>query len=238
MADLLLHNPSGLSEMEVKRVVALADLPPGLLLLYLGDDTLEADYQAVTIARPHIRYFGNINGLEDFLHVAWDCGIVMGSVSCEFQSQFPAYFAYLLAHELGHAATVLTDPSITAFEHLITTGMASISPSLRWDELPHEARYDQLGLAVAELACGRAAVEAQFTAMIDGELVNDSARLRKVLTMQPRRSLAGLVEDLASFTQPHLEELLQIWRAQQSSLSSGFAGEIRDLESLWRNHTG
>ncbi len=237
MVDLSLHDRTGLSDTEVRRIVALVDLPPGRLLVCLGDESLDPAYQAVTVAHAHIRYLANIDGLDHFLDVAWDCGILIGSPACKLQSRFPAYFAYVLAHELGHAATVLTDPSITAYEHLITTGMARLSPGLRWHELPHEARYDQLGLAVAELAYGRARVEADFNAIIDGGLVNDSARLRKLLTAQPKRSLIGLEEDLASFTRPYRQELLAIWRAEQSSLSPGFTREIGNLESLWRNST-
>lgn len=234
MADVTTIDKLGVGTDTVDAIVADAKLPPGSILLILGDSLLETEYQGVTIAHAHVRFADGVYGLDNYLQRPWDCGIVIGARWTERQGEFPAYFAYLLAHELGHATTVLSDLELTCFEDLIVRSIGRVAPGVwRWDEMPHEIRYDQFGMAVAKAVYGRAKVEAEFASIIEKGLSNDM-RLKKALSMKPRHDLDTLREDMASFCQPYREQLLEIWRREKAGPTPGVAGQVPDLESLWK----
>lgn len=232
MAIVTLIDQQGVGTDPVDAIVTEAKLPPGSILVVLGDSLLDPRFQGMTIARAHIRFDASIYGLEDWLQEPWDCGVSIGPHWAERQGAFPAYFAYLLAHELGHATTVLSDLELICFEELIVRYIHVVEKE-RWDDLPHEVRYDQFGMAVAEAIYGRAEVESEFASIIEKGVTNDVPRIEKALSLEPRHSLDGLRQDLASFCQPYREALLEIWREQRAGPTPGLAGQVPHLESLW-----
>ena len=116
MADVTLHDPLGVGAETMEAIISEAKLPHGSIFLFLGDSLLEQEFQAVTIARAHIRFANSICGLADHVQEPWECGVLVGERWTRRQSDFPAYFAYLVAHEFGHATTVLSDIELTCFE--------------------------------------------------------------------------------------------------------------------------
>ena len=105
-----------------------------------------------------------------------------------------------------------------------------------WADFPHEVRYDQFGIAVAEAVYGRAKVESEFTSIIEKGFSKDVTRLEKALS-QPRYDLDGLREDMACVCQPYREALLRLWRAHKASKTPGVTQFISRLESLWEART-
>ena len=85
-----------------------AQLPAGYIALVVGDPTLSGDLQALSIPRAFSSTIGTC-GLDEYDLPRWDCGVIVGTKWSGRQGQFPAYFAYLLGHEYGHAHTVLTN---------------------------------------------------------------------------------------------------------------------------------
>lgn len=234
VAEVKLINSLQLPAEDVHAVVARAKLPPGTLVIILDDSLLQPTFQAVTIPRAHIRFADNLAGLENTLQEPWDCGISIGPFWSRRQGEFPAYFAYLLGHELGHAKTVLTSLELTSFEDLITRCIRHVSHGhySRWDDLPHEILYDQFGISIAQQLYGREILETEFATIIDRELV-DVPRLRKILSLEPSDDLSGLKEALAAFAAPYRDELLGVWREMKASHSPGATRLIDNLERLW-----
>jgi len=216
-------------------IVAAADLPAGEIRLIVGDPLLSEDFQGITIERQFVRFAGNIYGLEEFLEDEWECGVLIGPEWAQRQPEFPAYFAYLLGHELGHATTVLTNLEITIYEDLLLhyIGRASGSDTWRWGELPHEIRYDQFGIAVSEAVYGRSTVEENFGRILAQGLSKDEPRLRKVLSLPARLDLKGLRNDIAEFARPFKEELMALWQEDRDRGGLGIANGLRKFDALW-----
>jgi hypothetical protein len=230
MARVRLINPAAVQPSAISDICVAAALPPGEVALIVGEPTLPENYQGVTIART---LDGNVFGLNCLAKNDWDCGVIIGSKWASLQAEFPAYFAYLLGHEFGHTTTVLTDIWLTAYQYLILRDIGRVSiREWRWDEMPHEAMYDAFGIAVAEEIFGRASVEAEFSTIISRELSEDVPRLQKVLRLSASKDLKGLRTALAGFTLPWKDQLLNLWREDQSR-GGKIATGLRRIEALW-----
>lgn len=240
MARVALINAAGVNQGRIARTVEAADLPSGHIRLIVGDPKLTPDLQAVTFPRSFIRYAGNLYGLEDHLMEPWDCGVSIGEAWASKEWEYPAYFSYLLAHELGHATTALTNLGLTLYEDLILQGMRQIGNDRpwRWDEMPHEIRYDQFGAAVAQEVHGRERLEAEVKEILDHGLASDEPRLHRLLQMPPRKDLVGLCEDLAEFSRPYRRQLVDLWSSARVSGSLRIADGLQDLEALWVEEKG
>lgn len=238
MAKIALINLANADVSALSDIVAEADLPAGEIRLIVGDPLLSDEYQAVTMARAFIRHAGNLWGLEQFLSEPWDCGVVIGRNWAARQAEFPAYFAYLLGHELGHATTVLTDLVLTIYQDIVRRciSKASSDRRWRWDDMPYETTYDQFGMAVAEIVCGRACLEDDFGRILSGGLSQDEPRLRKALDLPPCKDLRGLWADLASFALPYRHQLLDIWQQEREFGRLRIADGLPDLNVLWRRN--
>jgi hypothetical protein len=218
----------------VTTIVDSTPMPAGAIALVLGDDLLETQFQAVSIPRGLIRYADDICGLSDIVHEPWDVGVSIGTKWTDLASQYPCYFSYLVAHELGHAATALRDLDLTCFEDLILRSIKSVASHVsRWDDLPHEARYDQFGLATAYAVHGESAVREEFARLQTSGETADPERLENTIARGPRHDLSGLKAELAGFTAPYKAELLEMWTRRKQSIAPGVTQQIADLESLW-----
>lgn len=236
MARVALINDAGIDTERLGRIVEAADLPVGDIRLIVGDSKLTEDLQGVCIARPHARYAGNLHGLEDHLGESWDCGVIIGSHWAGREHEFPAYFAYLVGHELGHAKTVLGNLTLTVYEDLILRYVqrASGKGGWRWDDMPHEIRYDRFGKAVAEEVHGRGALEEEIQGILARGLSSDESRLRKLLGLDGTKDLADLQGELAEFARPYRSEFLELWEEDRANGRLKIAPGL-DFDWLWQD---
>ena len=235
MARVALTNLSTVDPHAVEDVVVAAQLPDGHIWLVVGDELLTDEFQAATIPKAFTPFAGNLYGLARFIEKPWDCGIVIGNRWANRQGEFPAYFAYLLEHEFGHASTALTRLDLTAYEDMILRFISRAAPERhwRWDDLPHEVYYDRFGLAVAVELFGTQQVESEVQTLISSGLSHDELRLEKLLTLDATLSLDGLPTALAEFALPHRDALLALWGEAVRDGQLQVAGVLTDLEQLW-----
>jgi hypothetical protein len=235
MARVALINHAGVDMERLGLIVEAADLPLGDIRLIIGDSKLNADFQGVCIARPFAKHAGNLHGLEDHLGEPWDCGVIIGSRWAAREREYSAYFAYLLGHELGHAKTVLSNISLSVFEDLILRYVrrASGRDEWRWDDMPHEVKYDRFGKAVAEEVLGPGALDDDISAILDRGLSSDEPRLSRLLELEPDKNLDDLRRELAEFARPYRSEFLELWEEDRSNGQIKIAPGL-DFEWLWR----
>jgi len=235
MARIQLAGDGGVDLVALQDICEQADLPPGDICLIVGDPLLESRFQAVTVSRSFAPSADNLCGLEEHLDKPWDAGISVGVTWARRQPEFPAYFAYLLGHELGHATTILSRPRLAVFEDLVTRYLCLASESKDWTahQLPHEARYDQFGLAVAEHIFGWPRVAADIQNIIAQNLSEDVPRLLWLLEAQRTRDFTGLDKELAAFAEPYRDSFLQIWLGARQTGQLRIADGVEDLGELW-----
>lgn len=234
MARIALINPGEVPTNSIEDIVVAANLPQGKVLLIVGDESIEPEYQGLSIPRRFAQGLGNLYGLAAHMREDWDCGVLVSMTSAKQHTEFPTYFAYLLGHEFGHASTALYNVSHAAYEDLIMKYVPRLAVHVRrWDDMPHERRYDQFGMAIAEEIFGRPKVEAEFTELISRGIGGDEVRLRLALSIPPRKDLDGILEELAEFSRPYQETLLQMWEEEREAGRLRVADGISDLASLW-----
>lgn len=234
MARIALENVEGVATEALEDIAETADLPPGDIFLIVGDPLLADDLQAFAIPRAFVEFLGDIAGLENHLDAHWDCGVIVGSRWASQQPAYPAYFAYLLGHEFGHATTMIRNLPLAVYEALLIADLPQASgKKWRWDETPHEVRYDQFGLAVSEAVYGREALLEEIEGLIEIGREGDLKRLKQLLTLEPRADLGGLRKELAEFLLPYKDELLTKWAGDLERGHIGMLRFLRDPSALW-----
>lgn len=234
MARIALINHANVDPSALSDVAEEAALPAGEVRLIVGDPLLGDEYQAVTIARPFATLAGNLWGLEDFLNEHWDCGVVLGSKWATRQPDFPAYFAYLLGHEFGHATTILTNLTLAVYEDIVLRYMPKVlDRECRWDEMPQEILYDRFGVAIAEALFGRERFHEDLRRLLSSNLTQDKPRIEKLFELQPTKNLRVLWGQLAAFSLPHRDRLLEFWRGDMASGRLKITAGLSDLTKLW-----
>ena len=235
MARVALINSAKVNTNTLSDIVVEADLPSGEIRLVVGDPLLSEDYQGVTIARDFASLAQNLWGLDQYMDQPWDCGVVIGQKWAAKQPDLPAYFAYLLGHELGHAKTILTNLALAVYEDVVLRYMPKVSPERkwRWDDMPHEVRYDQFGLAISEALYGRARLEEEIHRILSDGLTEGKLRLQKTLDLQPSKDLRGLWAELAQFALPYRDRLLELWKQDRHLGRLRIADGVLDLDTLW-----
>ena len=231
----LCANPENVPLSVLDDIALAADLPAGKVCLLVGDHLLGDDYQGLCVPRAFVGILGNIGGLEDHLETDWDCGVMLHPKWAVRQPTYPAYFAYLLGHEFGHAKTALAKLPLAVYEALMYD-VPAVSGQTGWrqDDLPQEIRYDQFGLAVAEATYGLEALHEEINRLLDSGLEQDERRLRNLLDREPRLDLEGLFEDMAEFSRPYQNALIERWADARQSLGPGFTRYLQTLDALWR----
>ena len=235
-ARIALINPAGVEQSALSDIAETAKLPPGDVLLLIGDNKLPSDFQAFCLPRNLVAQAANIFGLEDYLDRSWDCGVVVGTTWAGRQLDYPAYFAYLLAHEFGHAATALRNPGLAIYEDMITASLDKVRPGhqWRWDDLPHEVIYDEFGLAVSIEIFGATRVENEFERVISLGLSDDVPRLESLLKRGPNRDLSRVHSALVTFSAPAKDNLIEFWNELRQSGRLKQAASLGDFQTFWR----
>ncbi|HEX7049051.1 MAG TPA: hypothetical protein VF188_02475 [Longimicrobiales bacterium] len=234
MARIALINQSCVEPEAIADICEAATLPDDEILLIVGDSKLSSDYQGVTLPRQLAGYATDLFGLQDYLHRNWDCGVSISPTWADRQPDFPAYFAFLLGHEFGHATTALTDLGVAFFEDLVLRYIPRVAPrKWRWDDMPHEQAYDQFGMTIAGKIYGRDTVEWEFVQIVEQGLPADAERLRKILSLEPRADVSHVRSALANFRLPYKDDLLRVWKADVASGCLKLIHGLRDFALLW-----
>ena len=155
MIEVLVKNKSGvIYEEDISKIISIIAkgfLADGkIVMVFGGDDTGSL---GECMPRSILKYTGRGQFFQEFLDDNWDVGIIIYPKAYYYYKNYPAFFAYLLGHELGHAYVCLTDIQLHLFYCLIQDYIceASNGKVRRWDQLPHEILFDQYGLYIAEL---------------------------------------------------------------------------------------
>jgi hypothetical protein len=112
VANILLHEKTK-NHIEVNYLEGLlfyANLPDGVILLVFHENALPENNQGVCVAAQLIdidrefKYICNCSGTT-----SWDCCVAIAKKWWASRPEFPAYFTYLLGHELLVNYRILAD---------------------------------------------------------------------------------------------------------------------------------
>ena len=151
MAKIILKNNVAI-DIEanyLEDLLSYANLPDGIVSLVLLDNSLPCeDHQGECVASQLIDFAPQFKSKRLCSNsTEWDCCVLISKKFCLLRNEIPAYFTYLLGHELGHAYICLSDISLHIHCCLIHSciGPASKNKFEFRRELPDEQLFDQYG---------------------------------------------------------------------------------------------
>ncbi len=227
------------SEGCLLRVKSEAHLPSGPILLVLSDRALCDNNLGECIPRALLKYAPGERVFDQHKSQDWDCGIAVSKKVCLLKEQYPAYFAYILGHELAHAFVCLTDISIHIQSSLVEKFIRDASEDriTQATELPDEVLSDRFGIHIAERIFSREKLNADITHLLKMPNCKDAVRLRKVLSLSGSSNLGDLRrlrDDLVAISKPYKARLIELWEKDVAKRGSGsLASLIDDYDALF-----
>jgi len=211
MEELILINDAKVDEALVSKIIEQAALTQGKILLRLMDGCLPDNNAGSTTPRSLLKYYQNFHMFDNYLNHDWEIGIAISGKYCLSYNSFPAYFSYLLGHELGHAAVCINDLDLHVFYCLIQGHIkkASAGNVTAWHQLPHEIIFDRFGLYIAEMIYGREKTDRDIKLLLADRSRKDLNRLEQMLRLNGSKDLGNLWKDLLNFARPYKDELIK-----------------------------
>ena len=220
----------------LETILDLAILPSGKILLVLNNGPLTFNNLGVCIPKSLLKYSRGERVFNPYEDDHWDCGIAISKKACFLKQHFPAYFVYLLGHELGHAYICLSNITIHIYSCLIQNFIVNASNNVisQWHELPHEIRFDQFGIYIAEKIFSREILNKEIFKLLSMQDCKDKPRLKKMLQLSASLNLKGLKNELIKFSIPYKNELINLWKIDKlKNKNLSLVNLIKDYEELF-----
>jgi hypothetical protein len=217
VANILLHEKTK-NHIEVNYLEGLlfyANLPDGVILLVFHENALPENNQGVCVAAQLIdidrefKYICNCSGTT-----SWDCCVAIAKKWWASRAEFPAYFTYLLGHELGHAYVYLSDISlhIQCCLFRLCIRPASNNKISFPHELPNEMLFDQFGKYLSKELHGSEKLSDEIERLkktADDIVVKYLEQINK---LPPSRDFSGLRKTMIDFSGPYKDGLICCWK--------------------------
>lgn len=235
--NLLLINDAKVEEKFVFDIISKADLYETKILLRLMDGYLPDNTAGNILQKSLSQFAQDFHIFDDYLDLDWEFGIAISKKYCLRYDAYPAYFSYLLGHELGHATVCINDIDLHVFCCLIQEHIkhASGGKITGWHELPHEIRFDQFGLYIAEVLLGREKIDEEIKSLLDDPSRQDVERLRLMLKLPGTKDLSSLRAELIGFIKPYKDKLIESWKESIPVLGDkSLATYFKNFESLFQ----
>lgn len=208
------------------------------MVLVLNDASLPDDMQGACTPRILLKFSPTYSHICDENSPSnWNVCIAFSKRACSLHGEFPAYFSYLIGHELGHARLCLSHPALHIHYCLVQEHIkgASKNQISQWHELPHECRLDQFGICLSEKFWSRTRLNTEIESLMNQPDCPDRDRLQMMLSLAPRSDLDKIREELVEFSQPYKEALIASWaKDRRERGSNSLASLVVDYEELFK----
>lgn len=239
MAELIVKNLAGiyLNKDFLSLVEKYANLPKGRVLLVFSDGPLVKNRYGQCIPKSFRKYApASTKVYYPFYDTDWVCGVALSLESCLMRKDFPAFFTYLLGHELGHAYICLSDMNLHIFCCLIKDFFYKVAPNkISWvHEFPHEKRFDQFGIYIAEHLFSRNKINNEIRDLLKDPSREDHEWLKFMLSLESINTFDDLNDSLISLVKPYKDKLIELWKKNIiDRKGNSIACEIDDFGTLF-----
>jgi hypothetical protein len=228
---------------EIQEAFKIATIGPGTSILLLDDSIDMPNHYGLFLPKRLYRYSGHLWDEVFRSAMRYDYDYSLG---CEYyiaisgrvnriRKEYPAFFMYVCAHEMGHARIFLSNPELHIFSSLLesffkeASGTININP---W-EYPHEKRCDQFGLSVASEIYSHDTLKAEIPQLMNSRIFN-ADNLEPLLLLPHRDNFDGLHDELIHFSISYKNELIALWIEDLRKCGNySLVNEINDLEALF-----
>jgi len=182
--------------------------------------------------KPH---YGNIN--KDIFDNT-DCTIYISKRICEMQQEMPAYFVYILGHELGHTIIVLSDQTTYPKVLVIQASCLEIKKLSNGKfqyifQDPTERRCDQFSLSIIEKLSLRQQFNYECDVLINEPDCPQKNYLKLLKIIESKDNMDGLYNELIEFILPYKEQLIEYWEKNKNEYPFKF---IRDYNEIFKKY--
>lgn len=224
MTSIIPINEANIDLSLIEKINIAADLPEKRILLYLSRGQLPdgESYLGVCLPRKLIEYAPSYRKYDkDDRYSRWDCFIGLSKKTCDYSNTHPAYFAYLLAHEFGHALVCFDDLPFHIFNWLVENYIneASGGKVSKWWQIPHEIQHDRFGIHISSKIYGRDILNEQIRDIIAKNDSKDIRRLEIILEMEGSADYSDIKRNFVEFVLPYKSELIRLWEREKEEAS-------------------
>lgn len=235
MGNYEIVNKASIHIHDIDSIIRKAKLPNGKLLLIFNDFKF-GRYYGATIPRILLDHEFSYRAFIPYKDKIWDCGIDMSPSICKLREAYPAYFTYILGHELGHAHVCLTDAGLHVHSILIQDIGKIPEGRIKYNcQLPHEILFDQFGIYIAEQFYPRYQLNKEIKELpkILGNNY-DSMRFELLLSLSSTNEIDNqkLRNELVDISKPYKKELIELWKADEDPETP--TQFITDYEALFK----
>lgn len=231
MNKIILINNYNIDQGLIEKVLEASKLPESRILLILSDGYLPNGLLGCCIPRSCVKYETSIGIFRPYLDEKWDCVVALSKKACDYSSTHEAYFVYLLVHEFGHAHICINDITTHIFSCIIQSRIqeASNNTITQWHELPHEKLFDQYGISVSKSIFSNDKVNSDIDSLLKIPECKDKERLEAMQSFPPFESFDNLRNQLITFALPYKDELIRLWKEEQSDMINANKPSIFEL---------
>ncbi len=208
------------------KLASHCQLGNGFVWLVFYDDSLPPNLQGRCVPKdllylcpePYNSSIINSNDWQE--HRKWDCYIAISEEWCEKKDKYPAYFTYLIGHELGHAKIWLSDSGLFEFcwlIHLYLVERSKQGERILLHEFPEESHCDHFGVYLCEKLSLRSQLNREIIEMISEDSCKDRERLQWLLTISGSDDLDKLRADLVNSFRPQRPDLIDYWEKRKQN---------------------
>ena len=169
----------------------------------------------------------------------WDCYVAISKKWCDKINDYPAFFKFLIGHELGHAKIYLSDENLHIHSCLIKGFIkcASNGRIKHSGELPHEILCDRFGKYFSHKFYDDAKkLEDEIDKLIINSDCEDSKNFSLIKNVKPTNNFEGLKESLIKISMPYKEKLIKLWeKSIEINGEYSLASKIGDYETLFQS---
>jgi len=212
MSNPILINQFGVNSDLINNVFNEDNIPrSSSFILILSDGFLPDGALGCCLPRELMEFNSYINVFAHYLEEEWDFVIFLSRSICEYSNTHPAYFTFILAHEIGHAHIYVKDNKNHIHCSIIQSfiGQAS-SNKIKYFELPHEQLCDMFGISIAKRLFSKQQFEEEVQALKNGQAPQTIERLQRILSLPNFEDFNHLRESMIDILSPYKVELISI----------------------------
>ncbi len=214
-------------EPAIWRVIHACALPECRLLVLPDEPMLAGKALGETVPRTlaHHMHSGAFTGRRDG---AWDVGVALSPLATGLAAQLPAYFAAIIAHELGHVRIALADPDVNVYSLFLWSHRQELVACrpIQYHALPTERACNQFAVGVVAGLFSRSQLLAECAAAAALEPISLAPHANALAGLDGGDTLDGVREELRATYLACAESAADAWRREHA------AAKLRGMRSL------
>ena len=219
---------------EIQQVVDACGLPDCRLLIVPDEPMLDgvALGEATLRSLAHHRHSGAFTGRRDD---AWDVGIALSTLATSLAPKYPAYFAAIVSHELGHLWIALSDQEAHIYSLFLWNHRAELGPCgpSEYHAQPLERAADAYAVDVVSRVFGRQQLRNECAEAAALDPVRLAPHARALRQVDGADTIARYRDDLAAVYGPCAQAALTAWkRAHESATERGTRSITNDAPPI------